>query len=325
MRKYSTDHGINFLRGAVLVSSIFAMGGCATTPGVDQALRDAREINAKVDSLQNEQREQTKIIESMHSTLRTQAKMATDFGRLQDSVLVLGGRVEELNARIAMLGQKMDGARSTSGGGVANEAEIRVINLRLEKLNERIKDISAKLSRALGEPVEEEGPSGSMPAAAASAPGQTEIEENAAGWGEPMVGASPEAPSEQADMQEPGELYQRAYSAYLSGQFNDAVAGFDGYLKLYPNTELSDNAIYWLAESYMGGDNLEAAAAAFDRMAETFPYSNKAPTALLRGAQISIKLGRMAQAEEKLKLVIEKYPTAHEAATARSKLAEIKR
>jgi len=315
------------LRGAVLASSIFTLGGCAMNSGVDQALRDAREINAKVDSLQNEQREQTKIIQSVHSALRNQADMAADFGRLQDSVMVLGGRIEELNARIAMLGQKLEGVRSTSGGGVANEAEIRVINLRLEKLNERVKDISVKLSKALGEPVEEVAPGGSIPAAALI-PGQTEIRESATVWGAPSVETSPQTPPEQdvkQDVkQEPGELYQRAYSAYLSGQFDEAVSGFDEYLKLYPNTELSDNAIYWLAESYLGADNLEAASAAFDRMAETFPYSNKAPTALLRNAQIFIKQGQTAQAVDKLKLVIDKYPTAHEAATARGRLEEIK-
>jgi len=318
----SITHGTVFFLGLTMTAGGAGLGGCAMNQGVDQAVRDAREINAKVDTIQSEQREQAKLINSVHAALRNQAEMAAEFGRLQDSVMVLGGRIEELNARTAMLGQKLEGVYPAAGGGVANEAEIRVINLRLERISERIRDISARLSRALGEPVEETDTAAilspeSIPSAGVMS-GQAGARQSA-----PPADTAPAAPLESPASPEPGELYQRAYSAYLSGQFADAVTGFDEYLRQYPNTELSDNALYWLAESHLGAGDLESASTTFDQMAGTFPYSNKAPTALLRGAQIFIRLGQVELAGEKLKALIEKYPTAHEAITAKSMLEEI--
>ena len=312
--------------GSLLATALLSLGGCAMNQGAEQALR---EINAKMDATRQEQIAQARTLESVHSALRNQAQMAADFGRLQDSVMVLGGQIEELNARTQMLGQKMERSRDNSdtgaSGDAGTQAEIRAVNLRLEKLNERIKTLSTKLSVVLGEPVEEERQSGIPSAAEATASATSRPNGPTAVWGE-----APAVPMDRPGTQErqvatEGELYQRAYSAFLSGKYDEAVAGFEEYLKMYPNTELSDNAIFWLGESQMGAGQMESAVATFDMAAQSFPNSNKAPTALLRGAEILLKLERQAQAQEKLRQVMERYPTAHEAATARNRLEEISR
>jgi tol-pal system protein YbgF len=122
---------------------------------------------------------------------------------------------------------------------------------------------------------------------------------------------------------EPGEIYQKAYSAYLAGQYAAAAAGFGAYLAKHPDAEFSSSAAYWLAETHAGKGDMPSALAAFDRMVESYPASVKAPAALLRGGEIAQKLGQKAEAGKRLRSIIGRYPDALEAKRAAAILKEI--
>jgi len=44
----------------------------------------------------------------------------------------------------------------------------------------------------------------------------------------------------------PRALYQSAYNDYLSGNYDLAILGFRRYLEAFPETDLADNAAYWI-------------------------------------------------------------------------------
>ena len=46
----------------------------------------------------------------------------------------------------------------------------------------------------------------------------------------------------------PDELYRSAYEDYMRGNYDLAADGFGEYLRRWPDTELSDNALYWIGE-----------------------------------------------------------------------------
>ncbi|MDH4185279.1 MAG: tol-pal system protein YbgF [Nitrospinota bacterium] len=295
-----------------VMAFLAGLGGCVSNQASDEALARIKDLSARVDAMTEGQKAQAATMTQLHAALLGQADIAANYSKLQDNVVMLGDRLEELNTRTQMLGQKLAGEADSQGASqaprsVSLEGELRAVNLRLEKLSERLKAISADLDLALGRRA------GQAERPAPMAPSDK--------------GVAPMAPVAMEDMPvakpEPGELYQRAYGAYLSGRYEEAVAGFDEYLTSFPRTELSDNASFWLGEAYLANGDLEEAAAAFDKMAASYPGSNKAPTALLRGAEIFVKMGRAEEARRKFNAIVSKYPAAHEAQKAKERLDEI--
>jgi TolA-binding protein len=49
---------------------------------------------------------------------------------------------------------------------------------------------------------------------------------------------------------DPETLYQTSYSDYLRGNYDLAMLGFKQYLEAFPETDLADNAIYWIGECF---------------------------------------------------------------------------
>jgi len=45
-------------------------------------------------------------------------------------------------------------------------------------------------------------------------------------------------------------IYESAYLNYVRGNYLEAINGFQNYLKISPDSPLSDNALYWVGESY---------------------------------------------------------------------------
>lgn len=152
-----------------------------------------------------------------------------------------------------------------------------------------------------------------MPAASSSAPpGQREA-----------LGATPgpaPGPAAAGPAPLPRELFSQAYADYTRGNYDLAIQGFQEYLRSYPETELSDNAQYWVGECYFGKQRFREAIEAWDTLVRDFPSSDKLPDARVKKGIALERIGRRAQAQVEYRYVVEHHPNSQAARIAREKL-----
>jgi len=108
------------------------------------------------------------------------------------------------------------------------------------------------------------------------------------------------------------------------GQFEAARREFISFLERYPNTDLADNAQFWLGECYYSEKEYRQAIAAYDKTIKEYPKGDKVSSALLKQGMAFLELGDKTAAEILLKKVVNGYPKSNQAKIAKSKLARIK-
>lgn len=134
------------------------------------------------------------------------------------------------------------------------------------------------------------------------------------------AGTQPDASTLPSD---PQALYQAAYNDYLRGNYDLAVLGFRQYLEDFPNTELADNAVYWVGECYFSQGKYGDAIQEFDKILSSYERSDKVASAQLKKAYAFLELGDTAQGVTQLRSVIQNHPGTDEANLARQRLEEV--
>lgn len=119
------------------------------------------------------------------------------------------------------------------------------------------------------------------------------------------------------------KLYQSAYADYQRGKYDLALAGFSNFLKLYSNSDLADNAQYWIGECQFSKGNYLDAIIEFDNLITKYPTSDKIAAAHLKKALSYLKLEKKAQAVVELQFIIQQFPTSDEAQLAKEQLKEL--
>lgn len=123
---------------------------------------------------------------------------------------------------------------------------------------------------------------------------------------------------------DPEELYNGAYSKLSAGDFAGSREAFKNFLELFPQTEYSDNAQFWIGESYYRDKRYEEAIVEFEEVIKKYPQGNKLPDALLKQAFSFIALSDTNSAKLLLQKIIDRYPTSEQAEIARAKLKSVK-
>jgi tol-pal system protein YbgF len=121
----------------------------------------------------------------------------------------------------------------------------------------------------------------------------------------------------------PDELYRSAYEDYMRGNYDLAADGFGEYMRRWPNTELTDNALYWIGECYDAQEKPEEALTTFTKVLEDFPTSDKAAAAQLKKGLIYLKMGDQGQGVVNLQYVVYEHPGTREADLAREQLRSL--
>ncbi len=133
--------------------------------------------------------------------------------------------------------------------------------------------------------------------------------------------ATATAPQEVPPSKEtPEELYQRALQTLNQGDFQKARREFEEFMKRFPQSDLVDNAQFWIAESFYREGNYEEAILAYESLKKNYPKSNKIPDALYKQALAFEKLGDRNVAKTILKSIIQKFPDSDAAKRARETL-----
>ncbi len=122
--------------------------------------------------------------------------------------------------------------------------------------------------------------------------------------------------------------FDRGKEAFDRGDWMEAIADFKAYVEQFPGTEKTDDALFYLGESYFRMKDYALASGQYDRLIRDFPTSPLHPDALLQLARCDDFQSRPApldQAEttraiSRYKEFLELYPEHPRAAEARKRL-----
>ena len=123
---------------------------------------------------------------------------------------------------------------------------------------------------------------------------------------------------------DPKTAYDACYKLFKNGQYAKARGEFQKFLKQHPNTTYSDNALFWIGETWYIEEKYEKAIVEYEKVIKGFPTGDKVPDALLKQGLSFQKLGDKASAKIVYQQIINKYPQTSQARAARAKLSELK-
>ena len=138
----------------------------------------------------------------------------------------------------------------------------------------------------------------------------TTVQKPAADTADPLKKVSPEA----------RVLYEAAYLNYVKGKYTEAIEGFKAYLKTQPESALSENALYWIGESYAGLGKRQDAVDTFKELLAKYPASARKPTALYKMGIIYEEAKDLKTARAFFEQLIKEFPNSNEAVLAKNRL-----
>jgi tol-pal system protein YbgF len=114
--------------------------------------------------------------------------------------------------------------------------------------------------------------------------------------------------------------YQAAFELLKEQRYEPAALAFQQFLVSFPDSQLADNAQYWLAESFYVTDQFENALKEFEVVISKHPRSRKVPDALLKIGYSNYELERWDAARSSLARVQSEYPDTTAARLAEQRL-----
>jgi tol-pal system protein YbgF len=136
----------------------------------------------------------------------------------------------------------------------------------------------------------------------------------------PQTSARAAAENPEAEKQ----MYDNAFQALKELRYADAAEEFQAFLQRYPQSNLADNAQYWLGESFYVTRNYEIALEAFQELTGKFPQSLKVPDSLLKIGYTHYELKQWELARAALTQVQEQYPNTTVARLAENRLRSMR-
>lgn len=232
----------------------------------------------------------------------------------------LSGTVSQLSVTSADLGARVDTSeqnlRQLQGMAEENQRKLQSIAQQLDTLQRNI-------SRSLG--------SGAVPSAAppTAEPGAASTQSGAAP-GVTSTALPEAATASNTGSESATQLYNQAQRSFINQDWENARAQYEEYLSRFPETDLAENAQYWLALSYAklaaSRQDLglyQQSVQSFEKLRSAYPSSSKVPTSLYDQAEVHLQLQQTDRAMALLRQIIDEYPMAPTAVRAKSKLQEL--
>ncbi len=115
-------------------------------------------------------------------------------------------------------------------------------------------------------------------------------------------------------------LYDQSLAMYNEGRYDEAILGFKNLINKYPQSNLADNAQFWIGECYMAMKKYEQAIQAYHEVEIKYPQGNKVPNAMLKMGLAFLETKEKELARIVLKKLIKNYPDSDESKLAEAKL-----
>lgn len=119
-------------------------------------------------------------------------------------------------------------------------------------------------------------------------------------------------------------IYDDGYTLFHQKLYQDAEARFAAFLARDSQSDLADNAQFWIGECRYARGDYSAALAAFTEVVERFPKGNKVPDAMLKAAKTLEATGDTDSARTTYREVETRFPGTAASAIAGERLAELR-
>jgi len=126
------------------------------------------------------------------------------------------------------------------------------------------------------------------------------------------------------ELSEAQDEYKLALRALNDQQYDKAVQQFRNFQRKYPNSDMADDAQYWIGESYFNQKDYNRAILEFNDVLK-YRRGDKVPAALLRQAQAFLEIGDRTDARLILQKLVNDYPNSEQARDAKDRLQALGR
>jgi len=118
--------------------------------------------------------------------------------------------------------------------------------------------------------------------------------------------------------------YDTALAILREGRYAEAAQAFNRFLAAHPGSTYSDNASYWLGETYYVTRDFDQALTTFQTLVNRYPQSSKVSDSHLKMGYIYYEKKDWKAARENLELVVNQYPGTTTARLAADRLKRMK-
>lgn len=122
---------------------------------------------------------------------------------------------------------------------------------------------------------------------------------------------------------DPAAVYRNAYDLLASGKVRESQTAFAEFIRRFPQSELADNAQYWIGEGFYSQKAWADAKQSFQGVVDHFPFGNKVPDALFKRALCEGELGDKSSEKATLRGLVEQYPFSDAATKANDLLKRL--
>lgn len=249
-------------------------------------------------------------------------QMMADIRMLQQQNQRLQAQLAAVTDLLKAVTTRLDEQAQTNRKGFADQkiladamnADLRILrgkvdesNVRLGSLSEEVETLRAAQAAAAAQAVPP-----SAPADPSAAP-------------QPTPAGTVPAPRPGGFGASPSQAFESARSDYYMGQWSLAIQGFQSYMKTFPKSDLTDDAQYYIGETYYMSGKFQDAVTAYDLVIERYPNSNTLPDAYYKRGLALAALGQLPQARESLSFAIKTYPDSDAGRLAKQALDKLNR
>jgi tol-pal system protein YbgF len=294
------SNGVYYL----LFAGCCLLSACASTENLDllkqdvtQQRRDITTVRTELDRL----KEKTSGVvseESFNVMRQSQAEIQSQLSNASRDIQVLSGRFDENKYFVEKT--LKDSA-----------AETDLIKTQLTSIEGQIKDIKEKLNALEGQIRQQKESS------------KEQTKEAEKSIEEPKEESQQQVSQSLKPLKDKAAIYEGAYDAFKKKKYKDARERFEAFIKEFPKDKLTDNAYFWIAETYYGEKDFEGAILAYETLLKKYPKSEKAPASLLKQGLSFIEIGDKRTGKIILEQLKERYPDSKEAELAKKKVEEI--
>jgi tol-pal system protein YbgF len=118
--------------------------------------------------------------------------------------------------------------------------------------------------------------------------------------------------------------YEAAMGLLRRGEFDDASAAYQGFLKRFPASGYSDAVRFWLGNALYGQRQYREAVTTFRAFLSSNPTHPRAAEAALALANCQIELKDLKAGRRSLEDVVKTYPGTEAAQAAKERLGSLK-
>ena len=118
----------------------------------------------------------------------------------------------------------------------------------------------------------------------------------------------------------PQRMYDTAWADYTNGQWALAIQGFEAYVKTFPDSELTDDAGFYVGQTHFAEGNFPEAIEALEAVLLNYPDGDIVPEASYKRGLALDRLGELDRARQAFELVVQNYPDSTMATLAQQAL-----